>query len=157
MNLKIPYFRQPTDTTCGPACTRIVLSYYGIKDSDSYLEKEEKTNKRGTKHSLLIKAIKRAGCRTIQVTDSSLSKLKKYLNMQFPVIINYLEPKTNESHYAVAKGSNKKGIFLADPYIGNNFFITNSSLLSRWHNEQNTSKDWMLVILPPKNFLKIKK
>lgn len=32
--LKVPYFKQNRDYTCGPACLRMVLAYYGIQQDE---------------------------------------------------------------------------------------------------------------------------
>lgn len=36
--LKIPYFKQNRDYTCGPACLRMVLAYYGIQQDEVTLD-----------------------------------------------------------------------------------------------------------------------
>jgi len=38
MKLKIPYFKQEKNTTCGVACMRMVFAFYGKNAGESELE-----------------------------------------------------------------------------------------------------------------------
>ena len=54
MKLKIPYFKQEKNTTCGVACMRMVFAFYGKNVSESELEEACETSWLGNTCSELV-------------------------------------------------------------------------------------------------------
>jgi len=149
MKLPIPYHKQKTDYTCGPACMQMALQYFDIKTSETGLAKMMKTNSDiGTHHDGMIRAARRHGCYCYVNENSTIHELKHFVELRLPVIINFLEPVGNEAHYSIVKGFDHRGLILNDPYNGRNFHITKRIFLWRWHNiwSKHASKHWMLVL-----------
>lgn len=64
-----------------------------------------------------------------------------------PVIVDYTEPTSNEGHYAVVIGFNKKRIILNDPWNGKDFSLPYKEFERRWidHNGRWSNR-WYLVL-----------
>jgi len=143
--IKIPYFHQKSDYTCGPASLRMIFGFFGLKTNEEELKKSLRPNKKiGTKHGALIKVARKKGFYCYIHKKANLHQLRNFIDQRFPVIVNYIEPKTNEKHYSVIIGYNKKKIIMNDPWIGKNFKIKNKEFEKRWHGEHN--KKWIMII-----------
>ncbi|MBM3246962.1 hypothetical protein FJZ17_00250 [Candidatus Pacearchaeota archaeon] len=162
---RVPYFKQKKEYTCGPASLKMVFKFLGKKYSENKLTKEARTSKKtGTSHGDLIKVVSKHGFFSYVQENSTLEQLKYFIDKKFPIIINYIEPCSNEGHYAVVVGYNKRGFSLNDPWNGKNFFISNSVLLRRWKDKEEKfdSNRWLLVLSKSKfrvgkQYLPIKK
>lgn len=110
-----PHFQEKNDT-CGPACLKIILDFYGIKKSEKSLVKLCKTTKEGTKANDLIKAAKKFKLSGFIKDNSRIEDLKENLHQKIPVIVDwFLE---DDGHYSIVAKMDKKHIFLQDPSIG---------------------------------------
>jgi len=143
--IKLPYFHQKKDYTCGPASLRMVFNFFGLKTNEEELKKSLRPNKRiGTKHGALIKVARKKGFYCYIHKKANLHQLRNFIDQGFPVIVNYIEPESNEKHYSVVIGYNKKKIIMNDPWIGKNFKIKDKEFEKRWHGEHN--KKWIMII-----------
>lgn len=149
MKLKIPFYKQDTDHTCGPATLQMVLSFLGDFKSEKFLSKEAHANHDiGTKHDAMIETARKEGFYCYVNKDSSVDEIKNFLSEGLPVIIHFAEPQAEEEHYAVVVGLEKSDVILNDPWNGKNFKMAKKEFLSRWHGEQGNHQynKWILVI-----------
>jgi len=114
--IKLKSVRQ-TAGFCGPASLKAVLAYYGIVKSEKELAKlSGATRAKGASAKGLLKAAKKCGFKGIVKDFSSVSGIKKYLNKDMPVIVDWFSH--NNGHYSVVAGFSGKNIFLVDPELG---------------------------------------
>lgn len=147
--LKIPFFNQKEDNTCGPASLEMVFSFFGRDLSESKLKKLAKTTKdNGTSHFGIIQAVRKSNFYCYVHKNSDLHQIKSFISQGFPVIIRYIEPSENEDHYSIVVGFNKNHLFLNDPWNGKRYKISNHKFISRWRDDDyNPLNDrWMMVI-----------
>jgi ATP-binding cassette subfamily B protein len=147
MILKVPYYKQDTGYTCGPTCLQMVFKFLGKFKSEAKLSKEVNAEPReGTYRRQMAREVQKIGFNHIVKSNSSLSKIKYFIESGSPVIVYYIEPADDVEHYAVIVGFKNNMIIMNDPWNGKNFKINEKEFLSRWHNRKNTSKRWMMVV-----------
>lgn len=144
--LKVPYFHQHTSYNCGPASIEMLLAFFGKKEPELKLAKLAKTKKSGTENKGLINLARREGFYCYVHENSSINQIKHFINLNLPIIIDYIEPSRNEGHYAVITGYNKKEIILNDPWNGKNFKLPYKQFQKRWHGSNKNCKNWILVL-----------
>lgn len=147
MTLRVPYYHQKTEYTCGPASLKMVLSYFHVVHSEKYLSRRLRTNKDiGSRHLMMRKAAVKQGFYCYVNDEALWEELEYFIRRKLPVIVNYVESDTNESHYAVVSGVSPKRIILADPWLGKDFRLSKLSFLKRWHSQNNDHRHWLMVI-----------
>lgn len=147
--LTVPYRRQQTEYTCGPASLSMVLSFFKKPARQHSLARLMRTNAEiGTETRYMIRAATRAGFYCYVNNDSSFDEVRWFLSIGLPVIIRFIEPNENADHYAVAKGYQKDGLILHDPWNGRNTLIPFRSLKKRWHDRTGDHRAWMMVLSP---------
>lgn len=147
--IKTPFYKQKKDYTCGPAVLKMVFGFFGIRVKESELAKLGKTNHtNGTNHEGLIYTIRKKGFYCYVHEHASINQIKHFLDLKLPVIVNYIEPKDEEGHYAVVVGHNSNHLILNDPYNGPKFKLTIEDFEKRWRGKHtnHNSKHWLLVI-----------
>lgn len=146
--LKVPFYWQKKENTCGPASLKIVFSFFGKYHDEEELEKISGTIERGTSHFGLINAVRNLGLYCLVNDNASLHSIKHFIDLGLPVIVNYTEPDSNEGHYAVVIGYDLKNLILNDPWNGKSFKIKYADFVKRWYDyhKDYLSKNWMMVI-----------
>ena len=145
MRIAVPYFKQNTDYTCGPASLKMVISFLGKFQSEIQLAKIANTNEdSGTTHKNMVTVALKEGFQCYEKSGTRISQVKKIIKSGLPVIVNYIEPFSDIGHYAVIVGFEKENIIMNDPSNGKNFNINEKDFIKRWHS--GNSKKWMLVI-----------
>lgn len=68
--------------------------------------------------------------------------------MATPPIVNYYNPVSSCGHYAVVQGYSpeEEMLYLADPRNGEDYTLSFSEFRKLWHDEENTSRGWCLII-----------
>ncbi len=113
---KLIQYEQKGKDSCGPACLKIILAFYGIRKSEKNLEKLCKTTNNGTTIKNLIKAARKFELVGDVKEYSSIEYLKKNIKQKIPTIVDwFLE---DDGHYSVVAGIDDKNIYLQDPSIG---------------------------------------
>lgn len=150
--MKIPYFKQDTDYTCGPATLQMAFAYYGNKQSEMDLAKKMKTNSNvGTTHKRMIKVANQNGFYAYVNNNSNFDEIVYFLNRKKPVVTHFIEPSSDAGHYAVITSINdKKEIVLNDPWNGKNFTMNKKDFLERWRDKKGLFINWIMVISPDK-------
>ncbi|MFA6404534.1 MAG: C39 family peptidase [Candidatus Paceibacterota bacterium] len=144
--IKVPFYSQNSNTSCGPASLRMVLEYYGIKKSELELKEISKQGKDGTKHGGIIHVIVKSGLYAFVDNDTSIISIKDQINNGHPVIINFIEPSNEEGHYAVVIGIDEDNIILNDPWNGEGFTLEIDKFEKRWRSSDGKNKQWMVAI-----------
>ncbi|MFA6603681.1 MAG: papain-like cysteine protease family protein [Patescibacteria group bacterium] len=150
MKLKVPYHRQSTDFTCGPAAARMILSFWGQRVSERRLRVLLNTNSRsGTRRPDLARGLRSFGLRVRTACNANVSDLRRSLAAGRPAIVNYREPEEGISHYAVVIGLENGKLILNDPDLGSGYRLGMKDFTSRWygrHRRRNVR--WLLVAAP---------
>lgn len=112
--LKVKPFRQ-SPGYCGPAALKMVLEYFGVHRSEKELAKLSGcTKQKGVEADGLIKAAKAFGFEGFFKDFAAFVDIEKYvLKKKIPVIVDWFS--TDDGHYSVVVGINKKNIYLQDP------------------------------------------
>lgn len=131
--LNVPYFKQDTIYTCGPTSLQMVLSFYGIRESESALAEELKsTAENGTYHKNMLEAVLRRGLYCYINDESNLEELRSLLGNGIPVIVRYLERERNEDHYGVVVGLSDEVVAINDPWAGERVHFSREEFIARW-------------------------
>jgi len=147
MKLTIPYSKQHTEYSCGPASLKMVLTFLGDKKSEKSLIREAHTDDiKGTSHKWMIDTAVREGFYCYVNSFSSIDEIKHFLSLEYPVIINFTEPSENVGHYAVVVGYRQNEIIINDPWNGKDFSIPIDDLIDRWYDRTTKSHGWIMVI-----------
>lgn len=147
MNDRVPFYKQDTNYTCGPTSLQMVFSFLGIFKSEADLMKDACTTKNnGTEHADMIRVATKAGFFCYVNENSTIIEIQRFIGLDLPVIVNFIEPSSNEPHYAVIVSFYSGGILLHDPWNGKGFELKEEDFLSRWYDNHNKSFRWMMVL-----------
>ncbi|MDD4761408.1 MAG: cysteine peptidase family C39 domain-containing protein [Candidatus Pacebacteria bacterium] len=145
--VKVPFFKQDTNYSCGPVALQMVFLFFGKMKSEKELIKKLKTRKdEGISHTKMKEGAKKFGFRVVIKEDATITMIKNFLKKKKPVIVNYIEPDYQEGHYAVVTGINRGVIIMNDPWHGKNFKMEKEEFVKRWRSEYEKSKRWLMVI-----------
>jgi len=147
--LKIPFYRQSSEFTCGPASLQMIFSFLGkFKKQDNLIKILHTDPKTGTRHLELINIARREKFFCYVNNNSTIHEVRHFINLRLPVVVNYNEPSTNDGHYAVVVGYDRNKIILNDPWNGKNFKMRENEFILRWHDYLNkhTCKKWIMVV-----------
>lgn len=147
MRLALPFRKQHTDYSCGPASLEMALAFLGDKKDEPALIKETHADEiDGTKHKWMIETALREGFYCYAQSHSSINEIKHFLSRALPVIVDYTEPSGNIGHYALVVGYGRGKIILNDPWNGKNFPLSEKDFIDRWHDDLTKSQGWLMVI-----------
>ncbi len=140
--LKVKPFQETLHTDmCGPASLKIVLNYYSVNKAEKELAKMAGWKKGlGIDDRGIKKSAERLGFKVVMKDNSNFEDIKKWLNREVPVIVNwfsrgrndYPESETADGHYSVAVGLDNKFIYLQDPEIGKLRKIKREDFMRVW-------------------------
>ena len=147
-NLTVPFHKQQTDYTCGPASLRMVLEYFGRSVTEEELSPLLGTNDvMGTERDRMSEIIKTHELVPYERTDATLDDVKHLLSHAMPVIVRFLEQEQNSDHYGVVTGLNDTHITINDPWSGANVIHEIGIFLMRWPcTYKNGQTCWMLGV-----------
>lgn len=134
-----PHHKQEKDSSCIPACVRIMLEFFGIKMSESELRLKLKTKHFGT-HVINIFSINDEPYGIYSAIEFwSLNQLKAYLETyKTPCIVTlwteYLDHWDSEClHSVVVHGFDDKHIIINDPnFEQKEFYVPFEHFLNSW-------------------------
>jgi len=145
--MKLLRYRQKTDWTCGPACLKVVLHFFGVNKDISELIKELKTTeKTGTDHQRMINLLKKYKLKFIVKKNATLEEIKKSL-IDSLVVVDYFIPYYQESHYSIVKKIKGERIYFHDTHFGPNHRYKIDYFLRNWWDEE--AKRWLVAIKKP--------
>ncbi|MDD5026358.1 MAG: peptidase C39 family protein [Candidatus Peribacteraceae bacterium] len=143
MVLRVPYFRQHTDYTCGPACVRMVLALHGKRVKERTLARSLKTNARhGTNYSAITALGRRIGFRFLTSSRATWRSVLTQIRHERPVLVCFIEPTSDESHYALVTGYQREKVLLHDPWNGKYFRMPLKDFKRRWLGYGTRSEKW---------------
>lgn len=148
--LKVPYFKQDTDYTCGPTALQMVLAYYGVRDSEQDLAKKlHTTSEEGTTTVAMYELALKLGFHCYISNESTISEIDFMLDLKIPPIVRYLDRETNIDHYGVVVGSSENYLMIHDPWSGPDRRFDRDHFKERWFCDVLGNCDrWLLAISP---------
>lgn len=147
MKLTIPFHRQDTDYTCGPAALQMLLHHFnGVYPSEEELaERLRTTGVDGTQHVNLVRVLQEEGLHVYVDHSASLESVESLLKIGLPVLIHYIEPEENLGHYAVVVGITEDRLYFNDPWHGSGFSLSREEFSDRWCDGFGIHTQWLLV------------
>jgi predicted double-glycine peptidase len=148
MQLQVPYFKQDTDDSCGPAVLRMVTYFYEIPRSAREIQRLTNTDPHhGTKNSDLEEAAREMGFDVEAKNDSTLEEMRKVLEEEgLPVVANFIEPESENGHYTVVIGMDEENIILNDPLLGAEYKMPLKEFDERWKSGFEDRSHWMMIM-----------
>lgn len=111
----IPYRQKISH--CGPACLKMVLSYYGYEVTEARLAKLSGcTIAKGTPAKGLLKAAKQCGFEGLVEDRCTPKDIAAFLKRKIPPIVDWFS--TDDGHYSVVVKIDDANIWLQDPELG---------------------------------------
>ncbi len=146
--MKVRFFHQKRGYTCGPASLKMVFDFFGLKMTEEKIAKIAKTHKSGTSHLHIINTARKEGFYCYVHGGATISQIKHFIDFDLPVIVNYIEQKTKEGHYAVVIGYDRHGLILNDPWDGGHYKIKYKEFYKNWYDYHGRDKysRWFIVL-----------
>lgn len=147
LKLKIPYFKQESWYTCGPACLRMVLAFFGIARTETEVMKECDTTELGTTTIKLSTAAYKFGLKSSPLKNAKMEYLRNELKNGRPVIV-LLDPShlyggiSGFGHFIVIVGFSDEEIIYHDPDVteGEYMHIDGVTFQNAWE----ATRRWMI-------------
>lgn len=126
---------------CGPAVLKMILEFYGIKKSEKTLAHLAGTTMEdGTNANQMQGVLHLFGLKTKIKNNSTFNDIKKYLDKDIPVIVDwftrgrkdYSDSVVADGHYSIVVGLDTQFIYLQDPEIGRVRKIKRNDFLRVW-------------------------
>lgn len=149
MSRNFPYYKQQKHNTCGAACMRMALEYFGIKKSEKDLAEILGTNwHRGTWHKDLVKCAEKFNLAFVEKKNATLKDLKEFQSQGFILIICYFCLPEQWDHYSVLKKISPGRIYFYDPWFGPNHSYSAQHFRKIWksHPKFENFKSWLLAL-----------
>lgn len=145
--IKMKYFKQNTIISCGPVVLQMIFRYYGKIFSEETLTQRLKPNEEiGTSHKKMIDLATAEGFYVYANEGSSLYEIAYFVNEKIPVIVHFIEPDTEDGHYAVVVGIQRKNVVLNDPWNGEKFKMAKEEFERRWISKDGRHKRWIMAV-----------
>lgn len=146
--MRVPYYQQVFEYTCGPAALRMVAAF--LRRPIGRLQAItlcKTTATHGTTRLNLIQAARSQNLRVHAHSNATLREIDALLRKKIPVIVNYREPQDEEGHYSVIIKVTNTHVVLADPYHGPKLKISRREFMSRWHGKHlRAHRRWMMGV-----------
>lgn len=145
--ISVPFFKQDTEYSCGAAVMQMVFRFYGKVFSEETLMRKLKTREdSGTNHQSMIDLARTEGLYVYVNNESSLDEVAYFIGRNIPIIVHFIEPDTDDGHYAVVIGIEHEKIVLNDPWNGEGFNMSIHDFEKRWHDEDGSHPRWIMVV-----------
>ncbi len=145
--INVPYFKQQTPFSCGPATLKMVFLFYGLERTEEELAVRLRTNKHvGTLHSDMIRVAREEGFYVFENEDSSVVETAGLLKTHTPVIVHFTEPSENDNHYAVVVQVENTHLVFNDPWNGEKTTMEINDFITRWSSEHTNEDNWLMAI-----------
>lgn len=145
--IKVPFFKQDTVYSCGPATLQMVMAFFNKRASEAELSRKMKTSKtNGTRVGKMIDMARKEGFYCYVNDDSTVEEIKYFLSRKLPVVVNFIEPTNDEGHFAVIVGIRKRKVVMNDPWNGKGVRMEVREFKRRWQSEDGRHKKWMMAV-----------
>ena len=137
MKIKIPYFRQEKNTTCGVACVKMVLAFHGKEISEFELEDICETSWLGNTCGEIVSGIKKLGFEAEEIEHVTPKYLSSQLDKKHPLIA-LIDPAVlyggveGFGHFVVITGIEGDNIYYHDPDLGKDLARDVSDFMKAW-------------------------
>lgn len=138
--LKIPYFKQNRDYSCGPVCLRMVLAFYRINQDEVTLSIMCQTNLFGTAARDIARVANQLGLEARTAYFEQLSTIRESLADQNPVLtvvdlgqLYEREEYKHARHMVVVSEIADKLIRFHDPLMGANMSLDTALFERAWN------------------------
>lgn len=139
--LDVPYHQQNREYTCGPACLRMVLEYWGFQQDEVSLSMLCGTTLAGTGLAEIAEAARRLGFEAEWKRSVKFSDLIDALKREIPVMVmvdarllHEIEMPLPLGHLIVIFAIDTNTIFYHDPEAGAKRIVTRSIFTQAWGN-----------------------
>lgn len=152
LQIPVPFFRQQTKYTCGPACLRMLFAFHRRRVGEDPIAHAAGTTARtGTARSAMMRAAQKYGFTCRISSKGTWKDIRNNVRVGLPVLVNYREPAYEMGHYAVVTGLDRSMVYLHDPYNGRNFTLSIAAFKKRWlgHRTRDQEHGWLMTIMPP--------
>lgn len=137
--LRVPYFKQNRDYTCGPACLRMVLAYYGIEQDEVTLTMLCRTNVFGTSLDAITTAATQLGLNAEWIHAERLSDAMNLLTQETLLIAHVdavrlyqLDKDITVGHLIVLLAVQETAIYFHDPEAGADRSVALADFEAAW-------------------------
>lgn len=145
--LKVPYFKQDNNFSCGPTTLQMVFAFYGKRFSESSLTERLHTKQSsGTSHGPMIEVSREEGFYVYVNNNSTIEEIATLIGRNIPVIINFIEPSSEEGHYSVVVDTTEDNMIFHDPWNGEEVKMDITTFTKRWRSEDNANLNWIMAI-----------
>lgn len=145
--IQIPFFKQQTNFTCGPAILRSIFSFYGKDFTEEELTKRLNTAKEtGTENEMLVKVAREEGFYVYVNNDSSVDEIFSFIRRKIPVTVNIIELDDSDGHYILIKDVREDKIIYNDPEKGESIEIDKEEFVKCWHSKYEDYNNRIMVI-----------
>lgn len=136
-----PFQETLNESMCGPACFKMILSYWNIEKTEAECAVLLNHNTDlGVTDINFINAVKSLNLSCEIKNNSSFGDIQDYLNKKIPLIINwftsgrsdYNDSNVPDGHYSIVVGIDDKNIYLQDPEIGKLRKISRDDFYKVW-------------------------
>jgi len=139
--LVVPYHKQNRDYTCGPACLRMTLEYWGFQQDEVSLSMLCKTTIAGTGLAEIAEAAQELGFLTEWKRGAKINDLANALKQDIPVmamvdarLLHDIELPIPVGHLIVIFAIDTNTIFYHDPEAGPERKISRLRFSQAWKN-----------------------
>ena len=147
MKYKIPYYKQETLYTCGPATFRMVLASLGMRMSEKKVAQVLKhTRDRFMTNASFPQAAESLGFSYRVIRNGTFAQISQALKEGYRVIVNYYHEGEEEGHFAVVRSLTSKAIGLLDPWSGPNVVYTLPHFRRVWYSGFENDKRWFFAV-----------
>jgi ABC-type bacteriocin/lantibiotic exporters, contain an N-terminal double-glycine peptidase domain len=146
--LPIPFHKQETDFSCGPAVLKMVFAFFKKELSEQYLITALKTSVvHGTRNMAMADTVVRHGFFPYTYENGTMGNIRYYVEaVGIPVVVEFVDPMEKEGHYAVVLGFDRECIVLNDPAHGAGHRLPVDEFESYWHSGFEEASRWMMAI-----------
>ena len=137
MKLSVPFYRQEHSHTCGPACLRMVLEFFGTPVTESELAQRCGTTLLGTGRVQLAQAAIALGLAAQLVNHLTYGDVESYLGQGRPVIA-VVDPSSlypgvpGFAHGVVIVGLEANTVIYHDPELAANLAVSWEQFQAAW-------------------------
>ncbi len=157
--VKIPYFKQETDETCGAAVLRMTLAACGHTFTEKELadrfvalcdgtERHEEFPPCAAKNGYFPIVAESLKLDYVVGRNSSIPVIQSLVHQNYVVIVCYFYEAENTGHYAVVSSIDESHITLLDPDAGPETIYTLEHFSKIWYTDpkDDNEKSWFVAI-----------
>ena len=135
--LKVPYFRQKRDYSCGPASLRMILSYFGLEVGEEKLIELCGTNRLGTSRFQIVEAATKLKFRADTFAELTMEQICDILEANLPIIALIDAGRiyggiSGIGHFVVIVGRMESKVVYHDPVMGQNLVTEEEIFFQAW-------------------------